>query len=290
MKHFAIALVMAAGAWVGLTGCSDSPPGEFREFGAQEPIEPAEQRPTEIAENDEPAMTETVDPEQATGAAESEGSSEPAVRTVSNDEPVEAPRPAAPPSQEGDQIAALTPSDVPPVNGIGPALTNPAVKSRPGEPVVDNQPTEPREIKLLVKDATFRAEGPDGALRVSYDDLDLLKVLNMDPVPVDAADHFPKWLKNLDGKRIRIRGFMYPPFQETDIPFFVLARDNQICCFGRDPKRYDVIDVVMRDGVTTDYIQNRPFDVVGVFHIAPEASGGELYQLYVIDDAIVIDN
>ena len=45
---------------------------------------------------------------------------------------------------------------------------------------------------------------------MSYDDIDLLKVLNMDPVPANAATKMPAWLKGLDGRRIRIRGFMYP--------------------------------------------------------------------------------
>jgi hypothetical protein len=169
------------------------------------------------------------------------------------------------------------------------------------EPIANSQPLlvmtdlppavaekQVREITLLVPDKQFETVGPEGALRVSYDDVDLLKVLNMEPVPVNCADHFPDWLKALDGQRIRIRGFMYPPFQETDLPFFVLARDNAICCMGRDPKRYDVIDVEMRDGVTTDYIQNRPFDVVGVLRIRPEASRGVLYQLYLIEDAVVV--
>ncbi len=124
---------------------------------------------------------------------------------------------------------------------------------------------------------------------MSYDDLDLLKILNMDPVPPDAVEHFPEWLKALDNKRIRIRGFMYPPFESTGIRAFVLARDNQICCFGRNPKVYDLIAVRLRDGVTTDYIQNRPFDVVGRFHIAPVVEDGKLYELYRIDEAIIID-
>lgn len=145
-----------------------------------------------------------------------------------------------------------------------------------------------REIKLLVKAPSFRKE--DGAIRVSYDDVDLLKVLNMEPVPADAVSHFPEWLANLDGKQIRIRGFMYPPFRETDIEGFVLARDNQICCFGRNPKIYDLIAVTMKKGVTTDYILNRPFDVVGTFHIRPDVEDGEWYNLYEITDAIVIDN
>jgi hypothetical protein len=149
--------------------------------------------------------------------------------------------------------------------------------------------TAPRKIQLLVPDRKFRTEGPEGAWRVSYDDIDLLKVMNMDPVPADAATKMPTWLKGLEGKRIRIRGFMYPPFSQTGIHAFGLARDNQICCFGRNPKIYDVFDVHLRDGVTTDYLPNRPFDVVGVFHIRPEAEEGKLFRLYEMDDATVVN-
>jgi hypothetical protein len=146
---------------------------------------------------------------------------------------------------------------------------------------------EAREIKLLVKAPSFRKE--EGAYRVSYDDIDLLKTLNMEPVPPDAVSYFPEWLSNLDGKRIRIRGFMYPTFRQTGIDIFVLARDNQICCFGRNPKIYDLITVEMKQGVTTDYILNRPFDVVGTFHIRPDVEDGELFNLYEITDAVVVD-
>jgi hypothetical protein len=155
---------------------------------------------------------------------------------------------------------------------------------------IDNKtstPTEAREIKLLVEPPSFRQES--GAARVSYDDLDLLKVLNMEPVPPDAVSHFPEWMMGLDGQKVRIRGFMYPPFRETGIEFFVLARDNQICCFGRNPKVYDLISVEMQEGLTTNYILNRPFDVVGTFHIRPEVDGDELFGLYEITDAKVVD-
>ena len=99
----------------------------------------------------------------------------------------------------------------------------------------------------------------------------------------------PKWLKALDGKRIRIRGFMYPAMLDTGLTAFLLARDNEICCFGRDPKIYDVFLVRLSEGKTTDYIQSRPFDVEGVFHIAPVLLDGELYRLYQMDNAIVVD-
>ncbi len=134
---------------------------------------------------------------------------------------------------------------------------------------------------------TFKVEGPEDAIRVSFDDFDLLKVMNLDPVPADAPHKLPKWLKALDGKRIRVRGFMYPPFQDTGIRGFVLARDNQICCFGRTPKEYDLVDTFLRKGVTTDYIQSRPFDVVGIFRIKSEIE--KFTAMYELEDAIVIE-
>ncbi len=247
-------------------GCNRSEDGEYREYSS----------------DDSPVATSGVTKQG--DATDTEGSSKNSVGVETNSQPQPGPL---------NQVSSADRTTLPP--------TAPAVAERPErrqlpdatvaateKPKTDETP-EPLEIKVLVPNNQFQEVGPENAIRVSYDDIDLLKVLNMEPVPADCVKYFPDWLKNLDGKRIRLRGFMYPPFQETDLPFFVLARDNAICCFGRDPKRYDVIDVTMRDGVTTDYIANRPFDVVGVFHIAPETSQGQLYQLYLIDDAIVIE-
>lgn len=156
------------------------------------------------------------------------------------------------------------------------------------DPMAVQKPSEPREIKLLIPEKRLRAEG-EGTLRVSYDDIDLLKILNMEPVPVGAEKHFPEWLKQLDGQRIRIRGFMYPTFEATGLQGFTLARDNGICCFVRQPMIYDIIGVSLAKGVTTDYIDNKPFDVEGVFQIEPEADDMELYQLYRITDAKVLN-
>lgn len=158
----------------------------------------------------------------------------------------------------------------------------------PGEPTPATSASADARIKLLVPEKEFRKEGPGEAARVSYDDLDLLKILNMEPVPADADRYFPDWLKALDGKSIRIRGFMYPTFESSGIEQFVLARDNQICCFGRDPKVYDLIAVTMAPGVQTDYIPNRPFDVVGTFRIELLAEGGKPMGLYWLEGARIL--
>lgn len=150
-------------------------------------------------------------------------------------------------------------------------------------------PLEPRTIELLVPEKTFDREGREQALRVSYDDLDLLKVLNMEPVPLNAMDYFPGWLRDLDGQTVRLRGWMFPPPIETGLPEFLFVRDNQICCFGRQAKLYDKVYVQLKDGTTTNYIQGRPFDVIGTMSLEPEEQDGELYLLYFITDATVVD-
>ena len=185
---------------------------------------------------------------------------------------------------DGGNVRSLlkVPSAEPPLQ-VSPNTLNPAVATG----VPETASKDPRRIELLVKDKTFRTEQKFGALRASFDDLDLLKVLNMEPVVDNAVELMPAWLKGLDGKRICIRGFMYPTYDTEGIEQFVLARDNQICCFGRDPKIYDLIQVNMKSGKSTVYIPaTRSFDVVGTFHIDAQREFG---GLYLIDDAIVID-
>lgn len=157
------------------------------------------------------------------------------------------------------------------------------------EPASTEKPAADQQAPAVDAEATrtFSVEGPENAIRISFDDFDLLKVMNLDPVPPDAVGKLPKWLKALDGKRVRVRGFMYPPFQDTGIRGFVLARDNQICCFGRTPKEYDLVDTFLRKDVTTNYIQNRPFDVVGIFRIKSEIE--KFTAMYELEDAVVIE-
>lgn len=159
--------------------------------------------------------------------------------------------------------------------GIIPAL--PTAEPLPGGP------------RLLVPKNTFKTVGNPPALRVTYDDLDLLKVLNLgNPLPSDVVEMMPDWLKELEGKRIRIRGFMYPQYT-TQLTGFVLTRDMGVCCFGPNPRVYYLIAVKLKEGTSVQYIPGRPFDVVGTFHITPVDDGqGNWFQLWSMDDAVVI--
>ena len=269
-----------------LIGCSQGPSMDEYQTIDLESLPSDQSEPAETLENEQTPSDTTENPAVAAtvvSAPEAVGENDTAINAESVAENTVA-------DEQSNADPTAQPLRQPTPEEIAKRASVEPGKILANDPVVEEKKSVgPREVKLLVPQKTFKAEGPDDALRVSYDDFDLLKVLNMDPVPVDAPKAFPKWLKELEGKRVRVRGFMYPPFEETGLKAFVLARDNQICCFGRNPKVYDLVEISMRRGETANYIQNRPFDVVGVFHIDPIADEGELFGLYRIDDAVVID-
>ena len=73
-------------------------------------------------------------------------------------------------------------------------------------------------------------------------------------------------IEKLSGRRIRIRGFILPSFQQTGLTQFVLVRDNLSCCFGPGAALYDCIVVEMEPGKSTDY-SLYPVAVEGTFSI-----------------------
>ena len=152
-----------------------------------------------------------------------------------------------------------------------------------------NKENSVREIKLLIPDKSFDKDSKTGALRVTYDDIDLLRILNMDPIRLDADKYMPEWLASLDGRQIVLKGFMYPGWREEGIQSFLFTRDNGTCCFGPNAKIYDKIGVNLKAGQTTNLIVGRPFEVVGTFAIEPQIEDDELNLLYHIQDAVVLD-
>jgi hypothetical protein len=156
-------------------------------------------------------------------------------------------------------------------------------------PVSALEIANPLKVELLIPHKSFATDRKTGALRLTFDDINLLKVLNMDPVTDAAVSKMPEWLTSLEGKQVRIRGYMNPTFYAHDLERFVLLRDNQECCYGPLAKVYDNIDVRMKPGTTTDYISLREtLDVVGRFKIELLSTGDCVYGLYVIEDAAVI--
>jgi hypothetical protein len=148
------------------------------------------------------------------------------------------------------------------------------------DPTASSDPSKPR---------TFEVEGPDGAERVTFDDLDLLKIIQMDNVTPDCIEKMPEWLRGLSGKKLRVRGYMKPSTQLENIPQFLFVRSTDLCCFGPKGKVYHMIAVSLKSGTTTDYIELKPFDVVGNFRIEKvQLDDGTIFLLYHIEDGTII--
>lgn len=140
-------------------------------------------------------------------------------------------------------------------------------------------------IQLLVPDQLFFKAGE--ALRVQFDNLDLEKVLNMTYIPPFAIDYFPEWMMELDGKRVRLRGYMYTTFDGVDS--FLLCRDLGPCCFGPNPRPDYRIPIHLKDGEVTDYIHQTVFEVEGIFHVHLTIDDlGKVSHVYAVTEGTVI--
>jgi hypothetical protein len=73
-------------------------------------------------------------------------------------------------------------------------------------------------------------------------------------------------VRELDGKPIRIRGYILPTSQASGIKRFVLVRDNQECCFGPGAALFDCILVTMQGGKSAEF-SVRPVAVEGKFKV-----------------------
>ena len=189
-------------------------------------------------------------------------------------------------------------SDTTKPDGTSPDSPPPTVPTRPESPAASASAEEAGYVQAaapgtpaeLPQHRTFRPEGAEQALRITYDDLDLLKWLQMDPVTPDCVEKMPEWLRGLNGKKVRLRGFMKPHEISTGFRRFIFVKDTGLCCFGPAGKIYDLIQVTLLKGTTTDYIELTPFDVIGTFRIEIAALDDtqEVYELFHIDDAKIV--
>jgi len=99
--------------------------------------------------------------------------------------------------------------------------------------------------------------------------------------PFDTSKLTDK-VQKLDGKVIRIRGYILPSFQQNGIKQFVLVRDNMECCFGPGALLHDCILVEMLPPATATFTV-RPISVEGTFSIrevkGPDGKHLAIYHL-----------
>lgn len=121
----------------------------------------------------------------------------------------------------------------------------------------------------------YLTEVPDGYERITYAALQHAEGEPGTAVPASA--------QALDGKRIFVKGYVYPGATKTGITQFILVRDNGVCCFGgTTPKQTDMIQVTLKDPLELTY-SDQLRKLAGIFRVDPaiavDGVGGVLYQL-----------
>jgi hypothetical protein len=95
----------------------------------------------------------------------------------------------------------------------------------------------------------YATECPPDATRVSFYELN--------PEDKNAPAVPTKYAVELHGKKIFIKGYVYPDGQRDNIKQFVLIPDLGTCCFGGQPRLTDMILVTLRDPQRTEYNQRK---------------------------------
>ncbi len=69
-------------------------------------------------------------------------------------------------------------------------------------------------------------------------------------------------IKEYNGAKIQLRGYIRPSFTADGLSKFVFVRDNKVCCFGPKAAIFDNVLVKLAAGITTDYTV-RPITIEG---------------------------
>ena len=167
----------------------------------------------------------------------------------------------------------------PPAASAGSSATAVVQSTSPATPDAAAAQTEEAEGPA----AAAAQGGASGTQNITFDTLKFPLEKN--------ADYRPSLLTSsieaLNGRTVRLRGYILPSFQQSGITQFVLVRDNMQCCFGPGAALYDCVVVEMKPGKSTDFTV-RPVAVEGTFELRDfRGPDGKYLAIYHLDgDAV----
>ena len=119
----------------------------------------------------------------------------------------------------------------------------------------------------------YLTEVPADCVRLTFDELQ---------PSADAPQAAPAITHELNGRRVFIKGYMYPGRNSTGIREFVLCYSKDECCFGGSPKLTHMVHVVLPPPLSTTFSSDIR-KVVGTFRLGTGASvdglPGAIYHL-----------
>ncbi len=87
----------------------------------------------------------------------------------------------------------------------------------------------------------------------------------------------PEKVGKLDGRKVKLTGFMYPLQQGDSIQYFCLLRTTQTCCYGPRPQFNQYVFVEM--DAPTPFYRIEPVSCVGKLRVEPTPDEGYIYRI-----------
>ncbi|MCE9608539.1 MAG: DUF4190 domain-containing protein [Planctomycetia bacterium] len=121
---------------------------------------------------------------------------------------------------------------------------------------------------------SYAVEVPEGYQRIDYTMLKHPEESRKNSVSPAA--------QALEGKKVFLKGFMFPTAHDKGLTRFVLCRDNGDCCFGGQPPPSDMVFIQLKTPLQATFT-TKIRHVAGIFHVAGSHSSDVnkdvLYQL-----------
>jgi hypothetical protein len=183
------------------------------------------------------------------------------------------------------------------------AANEPAVATTPDEPAPsDTQPDDAQAQASLPIDATIQKD--DGTLEIGGGEWvlpgdgttakpyiiswDLLQSAMQVYNPRLGKTELPEWAQKLEGKRVRIEGYVVLPLaQQSSNDVLLTLNQWDGCCIGVPPTPYDAIEVRLNGPVDAGPGAGMgPLygSIEGDFKTDPYVAGGWLLGLYVLEE------
>jgi hypothetical protein len=102
----------------------------------------------------------------------------------------------------------------------------------------------------------------------------------VETVAVEEEEKIPASIRALDGRLVRLKGFMLPTRLEAGLTKeFLLMRDQSMCCFGVVPRINEWVSVRMAGGGVRP-LMDQPVTVFGTLRVGATFENGMLVGLY----------
>ena len=125
----------------------------------------------------------------------------------------------------------------------------------------------------------YVGEVPEGYQRLNFNE----DISKRGFVETEGKVDFQEDIKQLDGQKVLLKGFMYPEKDTVGIRRFLLVKDSGDCCFGGQPKLTDMVNVVLNKDVESATLRNGLVSVSGVFRLRDLRRAGNLNPVYEIE-------